>query len=45
MAKFMSLNHLITTLLLLITFHATSQEVSYEDGKSYILGGIEVTGL
>jgi outer membrane protein insertion porin family len=45
MAKFMSLNHLITTLLLLITIHAASQEVSYEDGKSYILGGIEVTGL
>ncbi len=45
MARFMSLNHLITTLLLLITIHVTSQEVSYEDGKNYILGGIDVTGL
>jgi outer membrane protein insertion porin family len=45
MTNFMPLNRLITTLLLLITIHATSQEVSYEDGKNYILGGIEVTGL
>jgi outer membrane protein insertion porin family len=39
------LNHLITTLLFLITIQATAQELSYDDGKSYILGGIEVTGL
>ncbi len=45
MTRFISLNHLITTLLLLTTAIATSQDISYEDGKSYILGGIEVTGL
>jgi len=43
--KFISLNYLITFLLLLITAQATSQELSYDEGKSYILGGIEVTGL
>lgn len=45
MTRFMSLNHLITTILLLITFNVASQDVSYEDSKRYILGGIEVTGL
>ena len=45
MTRFMSLNHLITTILLLITTNAISQDVSYEDSKRYILGGIEVTGL
>ena len=45
MTRFMSLNHLITTILLLIATNAISQDVSYEDSKSYILGGIEVTGL
>ena len=45
MTRFISLNHLITTLLFLITIQATAQELSYDDGKSYILGGIEVTGL
>ena len=45
MARFISLNRFITILLLLITIKATSQEISYEDGKNYILGGIEVTGL
>ena len=45
MTRFMSLNHLITTILLLITINAISQDVSYEDSKRYILGGIEVTGL
>jgi outer membrane protein insertion porin family len=43
--KFISLEHLITFLLLLITTLTSAQESSYEDGKSYILGGLEVTGL
>ncbi|MFD0796615.1 outer membrane protein assembly factor BamA [Maribacter chungangensis] len=45
MTKFISFNYLITSLLLLITLNVASQDVSYEDGKNYILGGIEVTGL
>ncbi len=45
MTRFMSLNYLITTILLLLTINITSQEISYEDSKRYILGGIEVTGL
>ncbi len=45
MTRFISLNHLITSILLLISLHVTAQDVSYEDGKNYILGGIEVTGL
>lgn len=45
MARFISFNHLIPILLLLLTIKATSQDVSYEDGQNYILGGIEVTGL
>jgi len=27
------------------TFFAKAQDISYEDGKKYVLGGIEVTGL
>lgn len=38
-----------TSLFLLLSFFfapvASAQELSYEDGKSYILGGLEVTGL
>ncbi len=45
MTRFISLNHLITTLLLFISINAFSQDLSYEDGKKYILGGLEVTGL
>jgi outer membrane protein insertion porin family len=39
------LNHLTLFLAFLFTSLTFSQELSYEDGKSYILGGLEVTGL
>ncbi|MEP2281150.1 POTRA domain-containing protein [Maribacter sp.] len=45
MTRFISLNHFLTTFLFLITFIAAAQDASYEDGKSYILGGLDVTGL
>ena len=45
MARFISLNHILTTLLFFCTCIATAQETTYEDGKSYILGGLDVTGL
>ncbi|AZQ59035.1 outer membrane protein assembly factor BamA [Maribacter sp. MJ134] len=45
MTRFISLNHLITTLLIFISINTFSQDLSYEDGKKYILGGLEVTGL
>lgn len=45
MTRFISLNHLLTCLLLFTSLLVTSQEVSYDDGKRYILGGLEVTGL
>lgn len=45
MTRFISLNHFLTTLLFLTTFIAAAQDASYEDGKSYILGGLDVTGL
>ena len=45
MKKFISLNTLITFLLLFITTFALAQEISYENGKKYILAGLEVTGL
>ncbi len=45
MIRFISLNHFLTTLLFLFTLIAVSQDPSYEDGKSYILGGLDVTGL
>lgn len=45
MTRFISLNHFIALLLFILTAQVTSQEVSYDEGKSYILGGIEVTGL
>ncbi len=32
-------------LLFLISYTANAQDVSFEDGKEYILGGLEVTGL
>ncbi|MDO1513545.1 POTRA domain-containing protein [Maribacter confluentis] len=45
MTRFISLNHILSTLLFLISLTTLAQETSYEDGKSYILGGLEVTGL
>ncbi len=45
MTRFISLNHFLTTILFLTTFIAAAQDNSYEDGKSYILGGLDVTGL
>ncbi len=45
MTRFISLNHFFTTLLILTGFTLIAQETSYEDGRSYILGGLEVTGL
>jgi len=45
MKKFMSLELFITLLFLIFTTLASAQETSYEDGKRYILGGLEVTGL
>ncbi len=45
MTRFISLNHIFTTFLLLFTLIATAQETSYEDGERYILGGLDVTGL
>jgi len=45
MTRFISLNQFLTTLLFLTTFIAAAQDQSYEDGKSYILGGLDVTGL
>ena len=45
MTRFISLNHIITILLFLSAFIVTAQETSYEDGTSYILGGLDVTGL
>ncbi|HET8737775.1 MAG TPA: POTRA domain-containing protein [Pricia sp.] len=43
--RFISLNPIFTILLLLLTTFTSAQELSLEDGKKYILGGIEVTGL
>ena len=45
MTRFISLNHLITIILIFISINAVSQDLSYEDGKNYILGGLEVSGL
>ena len=46
MARFISLKLLLTTFLLLFfTLSSLAQEVSYENGKKYILGGLDVTGL
>lgn len=45
MKRFMSLEPIITFLLFFIVTIASAQETSYEDGKKYILGGLEVTGL
>ncbi|HEA21567.1 MAG TPA: outer membrane protein assembly factor BamA [Pricia antarctica] len=45
MKRFISYEPLLTLLLLLITTFTTAQELSLDNGKKYILGGIEVTGL
>ncbi len=45
MKRFISLELFITFLLLITTTFTTAQDISYEDGKKYILGGLEVTGL
>jgi len=45
MKRFISFEPLLTLLLLLITTFTTAQELSFDDGKKYILGGLEVTGL
>jgi outer membrane protein insertion porin family len=41
----MSLELFITFLLLFVTTFTIAQDIPYEDGKKYILGGLEVTGL
>ncbi len=45
MIRFISLEPLLTLLLLLFTLIGHSQDPSYESGKQYLLGGLEVTGL
>jgi len=43
--RFISLELFITFLLLFVTTFTFAQDIPYEDGKKYILGGLEVTGL
>ena len=45
MKGFISYEPLLTLFLLLTTTFTLAQEISLENGKKYILGGIEVTGL
>ncbi|SHJ73917.1 outer membrane protein assembly factor BamA [Pseudozobellia thermophila] len=45
MKRFISCEPLITLLLIFTTTFSVAQELSFEDGKKYILGGLEVTGL
>ncbi|WP_276167979.1 BamA/OMP85 family outer membrane protein [Zobellia alginiliquefaciens] len=45
MNRFISFEPFITLLLIFATTFCSAQELSFEDGKKYILGGIEVTGL
>jgi len=45
MKRFMSLEPLFTLLLLFFTLFTFAQDISFENGKKYILGGLEVTGL
>ncbi|QLG47196.1 BamA/OMP85 family outer membrane protein [Costertonia aggregata] len=45
MKGFISLSFSTTFLLLLFTSTITAQEISYDQGEKYILGGLEVTGL
>ncbi len=43
--KFIRLTLPATLLLLLFTSHLAAQDISYEQGKKYILAGLEVTGI
>ena len=45
MKRFISLEPLFTLLLLFFTTITLAQDISLENGKKYILGGLEVTGL
>ncbi|MCW5516132.1 outer membrane protein assembly factor [Muriicola sp. Z0-33] len=45
MKRFISLEPLFTLLLLFFTVFTFAQDISLENGKKYILGGLEVTGL
>ncbi|MAU71868.1 MAG: outer membrane protein assembly factor BamA [Pseudozobellia sp.] len=45
MKRFISGEPVITLLLLFFTSLVGAQELSFDDGKRYILGGLEVTGL
>ena len=45
MTRFISLHPLLLILAFFFASLSSAQELSYEDGKSYILGGLEVTGL
>lgn len=45
MKRFISLELLLTFLLLFVTTFTIAQDISYENGKKYILGGLEVSGL
>ncbi len=45
MKRFISLEPLITLLLLFSITFGSAQETSYEDGQKYILGGLQITGL
>lgn len=45
MKRFISIQLLFTLTLLFFTTVTRAQETSYEDGKSYILAGLEVTGI
>jgi len=45
MNRFISLEPLFTLLLLFFTAFIFAQDTAYDNGKKYILGGLEVTGL
>lgn len=45
MKRFISIEFLTLLLLLTSTISLTAQDISYDEGKKYILGGLEVTGL
>ncbi len=45
MKRFISLQFLLSLPLFFITAISVAQGVSYDEGKKYILGGLEVTGL
>ncbi len=45
MKGFISLNLLATLLFLFISGFSSAQEIPYDNGKKYILKGLEVTGL